>query len=276
MGLCIGVLEDDLREAVNNIDKDKYVYKFLSDTDKYDMYLEELGVKTITDCVIFSGVMNDVRQLRYKKPGREATEGWRQVVNKIFDEERHLAIVNDYWDYPNMVLVFPKVFQDYSAVRKEIDITFPREIYETIMDLVLTKLSRDEGINTVTYESYKTGVYTDDDPEDKYFKMVQDKIKKENKSKYKEQLMTNFTEAFKFRLIAYYTKLREYGLDDIMRKLDELGYLDERFNNEIYIYEEEARRLLARRLCAISYKNDIELLIEQGIIDKDKITYDLN
>lgn len=276
MGLCIGVLEDDLREAVNNIDKDKYVYKFLSDTDKYDMYLEELGVKTITDCVIFSGVMNDVRQLRYKKPGREATEGWRQVVNKIFDEERHLAIVNDYWDYPNMVLVFPKVFQDYSAVRKEIDITFPREIYETIMDLVLTKLSRDEGINTVTYESYKTGVYTDDDPEDKYFKMVQDKIKKENKSKYKEQLMTNFTEAFKFRLISYYTKLREYGLEDIMRKLDELGYLDERFNNEIYIYEEEARRLLARRLCAISYKNDIELLIEQGIIDKDKITYDLN
>lgn len=276
MGLCIGVLEDDLREAVNDIDKDKFVYKFLSDTDKYDMYLEELGVKTITDCVIFSGVMNDVRQLRYKKPGREATEGWRQVVNKIFDEERHLAIVNDYWDYPNMVLVFPKVFQDYSAVRKDIEITFPREIYETIMDLVLTKLSRDEGINTVTYESYKTGVYTDDDPEDKYFKMVQDKIKKENKSKYKEQLMTNFTEAFKFRLIAYYTKLREYGLDDIMRKLDELGYLDERFNNEIYIYEEEARRLLARRLCAISYKNDIELLIEQGIIDKDKITYDLN
>lgn len=276
MGLCIGVLEDDLREAVNNIDKDKYVYKFLSDTDKYDMYLEELGVKTITDCVIFSGVMNDVRQLRYKKPGREATEGWRQVVNKIFDEERHLAIVNDYWDYPNMVLVFPKVFQDYSAVRKDIEITFPREIYETIMDLVLTKLSRDEGINTVTYESYKTGVYTDDDPEDKYFKMVQDKIKKENKSKYKEQLMTNFTEAFKFRLISYYTKLREYGLDDIMRKLDELGYLDERFNNELYIYEEEARRLLARRLCTISYKNDIELLIEQGIIDKDKITYDLN
>ena len=85
MGLCIGVLEDDLREAVNDIDKDKFVYKFLSDTDKYDMYLEELGVKTITDCVIFSGVMNDVRQLRYKKPGREATEGWRQVVNKIFD-----------------------------------------------------------------------------------------------------------------------------------------------------------------------------------------------
>ena len=76
--------------------------------------------------------------------------------------------------------------------------------------------------------------------------------------------------------ITYYTKLREYGLDDIMRKLDELGYLDERFNNEIYLYEEEARRLLARRLCAISYRNDIELLIEQGIIPKERITYNLN
>ena len=276
MGLCIGVLEDDLREAVNNIDKDKYVYKFLYDTDKYDMYLEELGVKTITDCILFSGAISDIRQLRYKKPGHEATEGWRQVVNKVFDEERHLAIVNDYWDYPNMVLVFPKAFQDYSAVRAEIDISFPRQISETIMDLVLNRLSRDEGINTVTYESYKTGIYTDDDPEDKYFRMVQDKIKKENKSKYKEQLTTNFTEAFKFRLIAYYTKLREYNLEDIMRKLDELGYLDERFNNEIYVYEEEARRILARRLCTISFKNDIEILIEQGIIDKDKITYSLN
>ena len=61
-----------------------------------------------------------------------------------------------------------------------------------------------------------------------------------------------------------------------MRKLDELGYLDERFNGDIYLYEEEARKILARRLCAISYKNDIELLISQGIINKDRVTYNLN
>ena len=83
-------------------------------------------------------------------------------------------------------------------------------------------------------------------------------------------------EAYRFRMITYYTKLRSYDLNDIMRKLDEMGYLDERFNNELYLYEEEARRLLAKRLCAISFKNDIELLIKEGIIDKNKITYNLN
>jgi hypothetical protein len=83
-------------------------------------------------------------------------------------------------------------------------------------------------------------------------------------------------EAYKFRMITYYTKLRSYGLDEIMRKLSELGYLDERFNNELYLYEEEARRLLAKRLCAISFKDDIRLLIDEGIIDANKITYNLD
>ena len=77
-------------------------------------------------------------------------------------------------------------------------------------------------------------------------------------------------------MITYYTKLRDYGLDDIMRKLDELGYLDERFNNDLYLYEEEARRLLAKRLCAISFKNDIRLLIDEGIIKPESITYNLD
>ena len=61
-----------------------------------------------------------------------------------------------------------------------------------------------------------------------------------------------------------------------MRKLDDLGFLDERFrNDDVYIYEEEARRLLARRLCTISFKNDIDILIKQGILDKDRIQYDI-
>jgi hypothetical protein len=77
-------------------------------------------------------------------------------------------------------------------------------------------------------------------------------------------------------MITYYTKLRDYGLDDIMRKLDELGYLDERFDNDLYLYEEEARRLLAKRLCAISFKNDIRLLIDEGIIKPESITYNLD
>lgn len=277
MGLCIGLIEEDLREAVNTLDKDKFVYKFLFDTDKYDMYLEELGIKTLTDCVIFSGAMSDIRGVRYKKTGEEARKGWTPIVDKVFREERQLAIVNDYWDYPYMVLVFPKSFEDYSAQRKEIDIAFSREVCLIMADIVLRKLQRDEGMNTVSYDNYKLGVYDKNEEEnERYFKMTQAKIKNGDKNKYKEQLVKNFEEAFKFRLITYYTKLREYDLDDIMRKLDELGYLDERFDHEIYLYEEEARRILARRLCAISYKHDIELLIDQGIYPKDKITYNLD
>ena len=197
MGLCIGVLEDDLREAVNTIDKDKFVYKFLMDTDKYDMYLEELGIKTLRDCILFSGATSDIRANRYKKEGPEADRAWTDVVNKIFYEERHLAIVNDYWDNPNMVLVFPKTFQDFSAQRKEIDITFSRGICTTIIDIVLNKLNREEGLSVVSYDSYKTGMYDNDpDVDNKYFKLTQANIKKNNKNKYKEQLINNFEEAY--------------------------------------------------------------------------------
>ena len=77
-------------------------------------------------------------------------------------------------------------------------------------------------------------------------------------------------------MITYYTKLREFGLDEIMRKLNELGFLDERFDSEVYIYEEEARRLLAKRLCAISFRDDIKLLMAEGIIKPESLTYNLN
>ena len=58
-----------------------------------------------------------------------------------------------------------------------------------------------------------------------------------------------------------------------MRKLKEFGYLDERFNDEVFIYEEEARRILARRLCTLSFKNDIDVLIKKEIISEDLIKY---
>jgi hypothetical protein len=67
--------------------------------------------------------------------------------------------------------------------------------------------------------------------------------------------------------------LRDYGLEDIMRKLKEFGYLDERFDDEVFIYEEEARRILARRLCTLSFKNDIDVLIKKEIISEDLIKY---
>ena len=90
---------------------------------------------------------------------------------------------------------------------------------------------------------------------------------------YKKKLLMHFEESYKFRLITYYTKLRDYGLDDIMRKLNDFGYLDERFNDDVFIYEEEARKILARRLCTLSFKNDIEVLIKKDILSKELIQY---
>lgn len=277
MSVCIGILEDQLREVVTELDNNKFIYKFLFNTDKYEEFIEELGIKTLTDCRLFSGSVYDIRAARYKKGGRESEIAWQEIIDKLFYEERQIAIVNDYWDNPNMVLVFPKTFDDFSAQRKNITISFSDDICEMIMYLMLKKLADTEGMNTTTFNLYKTSGKKEEDENDfRFFKMKQAKIKRESIDKYKSQIVTNFEEAFKFRLITYYTKLREYDLEDIMRKLNDLGYLDERFNNEIYVYEEEARRLLAKRLCTLSFKNDIDLLIEEGIIDKDKISYSLN
>lgn len=276
MGLCVGILENQVEEAVQYLDTKKYVFKFLKETDKYDDYLESLGVTTLRDCLLFSGSNSQLRMNRFKTKGKEIETCWREMISNIFYEERQLAIVNDFYDHPYMVLVFPITFEDTTRKKDDVGITLSDAHCYTIMEGILDQLKIQEGIPVATLDRLKLNVIDDEEDNMQMFKWKQKELKKENQIKYKEQLIANFEEAFKFRLITYYTKLREYGLNDIMRKLDELGYLDERFNGEIYLYEEEARRILARRLCAISYKNDIDLLINQGIISKDRITYKLD
>lgn len=276
MGLCVGILENQIEEAVQYLDTKKYVFKFLKESNGSEDYLESLGINVLRDCLLFSGSNTYLRSNRFKTKGNEIETCWREMISNIFYEERQLAIVNDFYDYPYMVLVFPITFDDTSRQKEDIGITLNNDQAEIIMKGVLQQLEDIECIPVATLDRLKLNVVRDDANNMQMFKLKQEKIKTESQIKYKEQLISNFEEAFKFRLITYYTKLREYGLNDIMRKLDELGYLDERFNGDIYLYEEEARKILARRLCAISYKNDIELLIQQGIYDKDKVTYNLN
>ena len=276
MGLCVGILENQIEEAVQYLDIKKYVFKFLKESNGSEDYLESLGINVLRDCLLFSGSNTYLRSNRFKTKGNEIETCWREMISNIFYEERQLAIVNDFYDYPYMVLVFPITFDDTSRQKEDIGITLNNDQAEIIMKGVLQQLEDIECIPVATLDRLKLNVVRDDANNMQMFKLKQEKIKTESQIKYKEQLISNFEEAFKFRLITYYTKLREYGLNDIMRKLDELGYLDERFNGDIYLYEEEARKILARRLCAISYKNDIELLIQQGIYDKDKVTYNLN
>ena len=54
---------------------------------------------------------------------------------------------------------------------------------------------------------------------------------------------------------------------------EKLGLVNYDNDDEVFIYEEEARRILARRLCTLSFKNDIDVLIKKEIISEDLIKY---
>ena len=276
MGLCIGILENQIEDIVDKVDNSKYVYKFLMETDKYDDYLESLGINVLRDCLLFSESTSSLRANRIKTPGYESRTNWLNMVELIFEDDRHVAIVNDFYDHPYMILVFPITsFNDTS--RKDKHTALNEGDSKIIRELVLERLELREGIPTTTYEDCMImGEFEEPDRTLDLFNQRQEMIKKKSVDDYRKEIRNNFYEAFRFRMITYYTKLREFGLEDIMRKLRELGYLDERFDGELYLYEDEARKLLAKRLCAISYRNDIEILIEEGIIPADKLTYNLN
>ena len=276
MSICISIVANQFEEVVEKLDNSKFKYKFLYDSDDKYKTIERYNLQLLPDCIMFSGLSSQLRANRMKIGGKESETAWRNMVDSIFDEERHIAVVNDYWDNQNMVIVIPITFYDSTQRSGNNNTTLSDDQLSILTKLLNEKFKTAEGMNVVTWEEYNMDMFTDTDPEDLRFKGVQQWIKDEAKRTYKQDLYKTFMEAYRFRMITYYTKLRDYGLEDIMRKLNEMGYLDERFNNEIYLYEEEARRLLAKRLCAISYKDDIKLLIKEGIIDKNKITYNLN
>jgi hypothetical protein len=276
MSVCIIIYENNLERVAEQLDNNVFKYKFLFDSDDKYKTIKEYNLKLVDDCLMFSGMSSFMRANRYKTRGKESEKAWSSVVETIFDEERHVAIVNDYYDNPNLVLVLPTTFYDPTQREGNNVTTLSDEIMDIILYKIATNLNTKEGMNVVTWETYNSDVYKDRDPDNEFFKATQKRIKETMKSEYRQEVLRIFIESFKFRMITYYTKLRDYNLDDIMRKLNELGYLDDRFNGEIYLYEEEARRLLAKRLCAISYKNDIKILIEEGILNPDKIPYNLD
>ena len=211
MGLCVGILENQIEEAVQYLDTKKYVFKFLKESNGSEDYLESLGINVLRDCLLFSGSNTYLRSNRFKTKGNEIETCWREMISNIFYEERQLAIVNDFYDYPYMVLVFPITFDDTSRQKEDIGITLNDDQAEIIMKGVLQQLEDIECIPVATLDRLKLNVVRDDANNMQMFKLKQEKIKTESQIKYKEQLISNFEEAFKFRLITYYTKLREYG-----------------------------------------------------------------
>ena len=276
MSVCIAIASNQLEMVAEKIDNKKFKYKFLYDSDDKYKTIQQYDLQLLNDCLMFTGLSTQLRANRMKINGRESDLAWNDILSLVFREDRHVAVVNDYWDNNSMVLVIPITFYDSTQQRGNNTTTLNVEQLEIFINCLKEKFRTEEGMNVVTWDEYTMDMFEDFDPEDTYFKMRQNMIQHDKRKDYRSQLYSTFVEAYKFRMITFYTKLRDYGLDDIMRKLNDLGYLDERFDRELYLYEEEARRLLAKRLCAISFKTDIELLIEEGIIDKNKLTYNLN
>ena len=274
MSLCIGIREDELREVAGQIDKDKFKFKFLYNSENHEEFHKQLGIQELRDNVIFSGNVHKLHNLNKKIKGQDENTNMMILLNSLFESERHLSIVNDFYDHQYIVLVFSSLHKDPAEMEdKERKVTLGEETLNRLMELFLNKLSDEEGIPTTTWDMYRNGTVKDDEYNMDDFIAKQLRIKDRKKKDYQRQIIRHFEESYKFRLISIYTKLRDYGLEDIMRKLDEFGYLDDRFKEDIFIYEEEARRLLARRLCAMSFKNDIEILINKGMYSEDSIKY---
>ena len=276
MGVCIAIVANQLEMVAEKLDNNKFKYKFLYDSEDKEKTIAQYNLQLLPDCLMFTGLGRQMRSNKYKVNGDESYKFWNDIFDIIINEHRHIAVVNDYADNDNMVLVVPKTFHDSTQRSGNMDTTLNDYQLETFLDCLKSKFRDIEGMNIVFWDEYNMHGFEDIDPDRVFFNMKQEMIKTGISKDFRTQVQKTFIEAYKFRMISYYTKLRDFGLDDIMRKLNDLGYLDSRFDNELYLYEEEARRLLAKRLCAISFKTDIELLIKEGIIDGNKITYNLD
>ena len=274
MSLCIGIRENQLSEVVGIIDTKKYKFKCLYNSENYEEYYNELKIDVLRDALVFSGCGNSLAATRTKVKGNDLDTSRNILMINIFEDERQVPIVNDFYEHEYIVLVFTNKYKNPAEKKgNTVPTTFTDDELDELIARFLKELTDKEGIPTATWQDYKFRRKNDDTYNMNIFINKQQIIDEEKKDSYKRQILKHFEESFKFRLITIYTKLRDYGLEDIMRKLKEFGYLDERFNDEVFIYEEEARRILARRLCTLSFKNDIDVLIKKEIISEDLIKY---
>lgn len=276
MSVCLLITASQLEMVAEKLDNNKFKYKFLYDSEDKEKSIAYYNLQLLRDCDMFTGLGRQLRSNKYKTNGEEVKTFWSSMFDSIFREGRHIAIINDYVDNDNMVVIVPTTFTDTTQRTGNMNTTLNDYQLETFLECMRDKFRDVEGLNMVFWDEYNMHGFEFADPDKIFFNMKQNMIKNKVSTDFKTQIQKTFIDAYKFRMISYYTKLRDFGLDEIMRKLGEMGYLDSRFDNEIYLYEEEARRLLAKRLCAISFKNDIELLISEGLLDANKITYNLN
>lgn len=276
MAVCIAIMESELYDAIETLGVKDFKYKFMYDSSNKDEYHEEdLELSKLTDANIFSQSIAKLKALRMKTKSNEEKASIESIVNGLFSEERQLTIVNDYYHHKNIVLVFGNHYSDLSARRNDVNISLSDSTLSKLIDHLIKEMRFREGMKIYRLDLYKSGMNIEEESYYRKFIEKQKEIISEEHNQFKEDLITHFNEAFKFRLISYYTKLREFSLEEIMDKLWQLGFLDDRFAGECYILEDEARIILAKRLCTMSFKNDIELLIKRNILKPDSIKYDI-
>ena len=275
MSICVAVKESEIDLAADLLGDRDFKFICLFESDGMEEHLEDLNIDLLRDCNIFSQSYRLLANVKMKENNAEKPTMMKKIVDSIIQEERQLCIVNNYNSYKNIVIVFSNKFINRGGQRDSKKITLTDDDLDLLINEFSKTLFMYEGLKIYTLDEYRSGVNIDVNSDWKTFNERQQALIQYETKSFTSDLYNKFEEAFKFRLISYYCKIRQYSLDEVMIQLRKLGVLDSRFDGEIYIYEEEAKRLLARRLCTMSFKNDIELLINKGIIPADKLKYDI-
>lgn len=275
MSICVAVKECDIDLAAELLDKEGFKFICLFESDGMEEHLEDLEIDLLRDCNIFSQSYKLLSNIKMKENNSEKPIALKRVVDALIQEERQLCIVNNYNSYNKIAIVFSNKIINRAGQKDNRKITLTDDDLDMLINEFNRALFMYEGMKIYTLDEYRSGVNIDGGTDWKTFKERQDALIQYETKTFTSDLYNKFEEAFKFRLISYYCKIRQYSLDEVMYQLRKIGALDRRFDGEIYIYEEEAKRLLARRLCTMSFKNDIELLVNKGIIPADKLKYDI-
>lgn len=264
------IVEDELEDTVKLVGTKDYVYKFLFDSsNKDDYHVGKLGLTKLKDSLIFSDQAVSLRKLKYKKEGKDITAYTSQVINALFESGNYISIINDSYVHDNIVFVLTKATDDSDKA-----LYLSNDAIDEVKKLFIENMMVREGLHIYTYDIFASGMEINEKSDKEYFKIVQRKLSDNEDIKLKEELLTQFNDTFKYKAMSIYSRMRYYDTQEIMDTLNNLGYLDERFDDCI-IDEEEARRLLAKRLTVISLKKDIKLLIDKGIFKENSIQYDV-
>lgn len=270
------ILERELKEAVSRLG-DEYYYKFLFNSENKEDYYEKLHIKKLNDNMLFAEQMKKISLLRSKKSGAEYNTAMKDIITSAFEDNSHIGVVNDAYNYKNMVLVLAEKYIYSVANNNEKGTALTYDNLITMRDMIIREFKIREGMKIYTLDLYTSGMKIDEDYDYKRFVETQNHLMREEDKELDERLMNRFNKLFRFRVVSFYSKLQEYDLDEIMEVFKQYGWLDNPIfqQDEIYIYDDQARIILAKRLATLASRNDIEVLLNQGIMKPGLIQYDI-